>query len=132
LGRRDSDDEKWLEVKEAVRKRDGGKCRLLKVISAKEALILKKKAGYKINQIDSAHFLPVSERPDLCYEINNICLLNRYSHEMLDSFRDPITGAHISKEKTFEWWLRILATNKRQLQYLIDNQIISAEEAISL
>lgn len=132
MGRRDSSDEKWLEVKEVVRERDGGKCRLLKVISAKEALILKKKAGYKINQIDSAHFLPVSERPDLCYEINNICLLNRYSHEMLDSFRNPITGAHISKEETFEWWLRILATNKRQLQYLIDNQIISAEEAISL
>lgn len=130
MGRRDFDDEKWLEVKQIVRKRDKGKCRLLRVISAKDALILKKKAGCLLSRIDAAHFLPVSERPDLCYDPNNICSLNRYSHEMLDSFRNPITGAHISEAEVLEWWIRILSTNKQQLKYLLKQSIIPSEVVI--
>lgn len=132
MGRRDSNDEQWLVTKEVVHKRDKGKCRLFRVINAKEALILKKKAGYRITRIDAAHFLPVSERPDLCYDPNNICSLNRYSHEMLDSFRNPITGAHISKEEALEWWIRILSTNKQQLKYLLDQNIIPEGVVIDL
>lgn len=124
MGRRDSTDERWIETKDVVHKRDQGRCRLLRVISAREALILKKKAGAQLSKIDAAHFLPVSARPDLCYDPNNICSLNRYSHEMLDSYKDPITGGSISKEEVLEWWLRIIGTNKQQYRYLLEKQLI--------
>ncbi|HRS26402.1 MAG TPA: hypothetical protein P5140_07685 [Methanofastidiosum sp.] len=97
------------------------------ILTEKEILILRKRAGYKLNKLDVAHFLPVSERPDLCYDINNVCLLNRYSHEMLDSFRDPITGAHISRDETFEWWIRILSANKKQYMALFQAGLLDEE-----
>ena len=124
MGRRDSTDERWIETKDIVHKRDKGRCRLARIVSAREMLVLRKHAGSKLSRIDAAHFLPVSERPDLCYDPNNICSLNRYSHEMLDSFRDPVTGASISKEDVLDWWIRIIAANKQQYSYLVSKQLL--------
>ena len=99
MGRRDSSDERWLEVKERMHKRDGGHCRMFKIISAKEALVLKKKAGGLLQRVDAAHFRAVSELPSSCYDVDNLVSLNRYSHSCLDECRDPIYGGSISREE---------------------------------
>lgn len=107
MGRRGPDDERWIDVKDRLHKRDKGRCRILKIISAKDALILRRRAGSKIAKIDAAHIFPVSTHPWLVYELNDLVSLNRYSHEMLDSHRDPITGSSISAEEVAEWWEKI-------------------------
>lgn len=116
--RRDSNDLEWQKVKSDVSKRDNNMCRLIKVLTYKEALILKKNAGPFINKLDHAHFIPVSQDSSIMYDKNNICLLNRYSHSNLDSSRNPITGEYIDSSQVTDWWIRILKGNVNQYNYL--------------
>lgn len=116
--RRSSKDTKWQEVKREVYDRDKGVCRLCKVLTAKEFLTLKKNAGSMIKNLDPAHYKAVSHRPDLCYEPNNICMVNHYSHSMLDDNKSPIDGTYITLEEVEAWWIRILKGNPAQYEYL--------------
>ena len=103
--RRDSNDKQWQKAKELVLERDRGVCRLLRVLSIPEAMKLKKNAGGMfLNNIDPAHYRSVSERPDLCYDPNNIVCLNRYSHSNLDDFKDPLDGHSITSREVENWW----------------------------
>ena len=106
-GRRSADDQQWKNVKKLVARRDGEKCRLLRVISALDAGILCRNARQQLQTVDPAHIFPVSKNIRLTYEPANIVSLNRYSHEMLDTCRHPITGANITVEQVYEWWERI-------------------------
>jgi len=105
--RRDNKDLKWKKVKEAVRKRDKG-CRLCKILTVKEMLILKRKAGRLLNFLDCAHIFPVGKYPILVYEKKNIVLMNRFSHHLLDDYKNPLTGDLLTKEEHTEWWIRII------------------------
>lgn len=116
--RRSSKDTKWQEVKREVYDRDKGVCRLCKILTAKEFLTLKKNAGSMIKTLDPAHYKAVSHRPDLCYEPNNICMVNHYSHSMLDDNKSPIDGTYITLEEVDAWWIRILKGNPAQYEYL--------------
>lgn len=121
MGRRDSSDEKWARTKDRVRKRDKHKDRIFRCLSMKEALLLKKNAGKLVTRLDAAHIFPVSLYPELCYVDVNIVLLNRYSHSMLDDFRDPVTGGSISKEVVYEWWQRIAGEKQWKALMLMMN-----------
>ena len=112
--RRDSNDKEWTRVKKEVSDRDKGVDRIWKCLNLKEALILKKKGGVLLEKKDPAHIIAVSENESIMYEACNIVTLNRYSHEMLDSFRDPVDGHNITKKEAVNWWLRILGTDKKQ------------------
>ena len=127
-GIRGPNDQKWKDVKEVVFKRDNYQDRILKVITYKEYLLLKKNAGSLLNILDPAHYRAVSELPEEIYNPNNIIALNRFSHSNLDSFRDPIDGHNISKEEVNNWWIRILKGNKKQYQELVDKGLINERE----
>jgi len=122
--RRDSNDKQWREVKDKVYERDNNRCRLLKVLDIREALLLRKNAGPYLNQIDPAHYIAVSEHPSIMYDENNICCLNHYSHSNLDSGKSPIDGHSISHEEVKEWWKRILKGNTKQYNYLLTNNLL--------
>ena len=129
--RRDSNDKEWARVKKEVSKRDEGVDRILKCLNLKEALTLKKKGGVLLDKKDPAHIIAVSENETIMYEACNIVTLNRYSHEMLDSFRDPVDGHNITKKEAIKWWLRILGTDKRQYKEfmeLLESKNIKFEE----
>jgi hypothetical protein len=116
--RRDKDDTKWQELKLRVSRRDNKTCRLLRICSAREGLMLQKIAPpTMLNHLDHAHCFPVGKYPSLCYNDRNVVLLNRYSHHMLDDCCDPITGELITYEERQKWWERILGTET--YQYLL-------------
>ena len=105
--RRGSDDLRWVEVRGFIRARDVVD-RLPKILTVKEALLLQRLAPKPLLlRLDPAHIYPVSGFPALTYEVTNLILLNRYSHENLDNYKHPITGAPISKEEVYAWWERI-------------------------
>lgn len=106
-GRRSSGDAKWAAVKADVLKRDSGRCRLLRILSARDALLLKRNAGERLQKIDPAHIYPVSKNIPLTYNPANLISLNRYSHDMLDTSRHPVTGESISRDEVYDWWKRI-------------------------
>lgn len=130
--RRDSNDKEWTRVKKEVSDRDRGVDRIWKCLNLKEALVLKKKGGVLLEKKDPAHIIAVSENENIMYEACNIVTLNRYSHEMLDSFRDPVDGHNITKREAIQWWLRILGTDKKQyndfMELLKSKEIVFGEE----
>lgn len=126
--RRSSQDKEWQKVKSLVRERDNNRCRIIRCLTAQEVLILKKNAGYNLNIIDPAHYLSVSNRPDLCYDADNICCLNRYSHQNLDDFKSPIDGHNISEDEVNNWWIRILSTNYKQLNSLREKGLLKENQ----
>ena len=127
MSRRDSSDERWQEVKKEVRSRDKTD-RLLKVVTAKEYLKLKKIAAPALLQrLDAAHVFSVSSHPQMCYDADNIILLNRFSHENLDSCKDPITGERISPQERDDRWRRLIGSE--QYDILIEKARRSKELA---
>ena len=44
----------------------------------------------------------------MCYLDDNVILLNRKSHDWIDSGLSPITGKNISKEELEYFWIRII------------------------
>lgn len=120
--RRDKNDERWQAVKEEVRSRDQSKDRIYRVLTMKEALLLRKKAPRcLLEKLDAAHIWPVSIYPDLMYDKNNIVLLNRYSHENLDNMRDPVTGESLTYEERQAWWEKIAGAQWQKLLNRLDS-----------
>jgi len=132
--RRDSSDLKWQELKAKVRKRDLGKDRIMRVLSMKEALILQKNATpSQLQRLDVAHIFPVGAHPEMCYEISNVVLLDRYAHECIDNMKDPITGKIMTMEQNLAWWERICGPeqwralmnvkNRKELEENVSNKL---------
>ena len=110
--RRSNKDLEWVKVKNEVKKRDRSD-KLIQVISLKELLILKKYGDKKLLKVlDVSHVFPVSLYPHLVYDIDNLVLLNRWSHMNLDSMRCPLTGVPIDREKRDYWWKRLIGEKK--------------------
>lgn len=122
--RRGKDDTQWQEVKKKVRERDRNSDRFLRILTAKEAIRLKTTAPRVLLQkLDCAHYFSAGLYPELIYEIWNIVLLNRWSHDNLDNCRDPITGVAISFEERQAWWARILGEHQlSKILSILDNK----------
>lgn len=108
---RDNKDPKWAKLKERVNKRDKT-CRLAAKLSAKDYLVLQKKAGRYMFALDCAHVFSVGGFPHMLYEVKNVVLLNRYSHTLLDDYKHPIYGSPLTKEEHTEWWIKIVGKTR--------------------
>jgi len=97
----------WEDLRQKVRERDGH-CRLITVLSAREFLILQKNARAELTHCDPAHVFGKGAFPHMKYLVDNVILLNRYSHTMMDSCCDPINGKMISRETRNLWWERMI------------------------
>ena len=130
-GRRTSDDLEWKAVKETVMKRDRGVCRLVRVVTPGEMMVLRKNAGPYLQRLDPAHIFPVGVHADLCYLASNLVLLNHYSHSNLDNMLSPLDGRPISREERDKWWKRI-AGERQFAQLQKDITKTRENEAITL
>jgi len=102
-------DHDLIKVYSKVDQRDHFKCRLISVLSLKEYEELVSNSWKELlKQIDHAHYLRRLSYPHLKYDIDNIVLLNRYSHSMIDQLCNPINGKPITKEEHENWWKLIL------------------------
>lgn len=105
-------DDRWKEVREKVFSRDGGYCVLSKKLPPDLYKTLKENASFLYNTLDPAHVLSRASRPDLKYDEENIVVLNRYSHSMLDQFRHPIDGRQLTKDDVESWWRYIIGNER--------------------
>ena len=103
-----SEDKKLKEIYKKIDIRDENKCRLIHKLTAGELAIFKENAHGFDKIIDHAHIFGKGAYPHMKYLKENIVLLNRYSHTMLDSKRSPINGKSISNDKWVKWWIRIV------------------------
>lgn len=99
----------WTQIREQVLVRDNNECRLWKVLSEYEFNLAKSKGfDNKYYQRTPAHFIPRSRDKSLVCEIDNVYTIAIYFHTRLDIYCDPITGTYIGKEKTLDYWKRII------------------------
>lgn len=105
------EDTKLNEVYNQVDQRDG-KCVLTKKIDMYQNSTLKNNAQGFRNILDHAHVFGKGAYPHMKYMEDNIVLLNRYSHSMLDRRKNPITGVSISKEEHEQWWIFIIGKER--------------------
>lgn len=105
----------WDEVSDIVWKRDK-ECRLL------SKLKIDKFEDYKyfissnpyslIQKLDLAHIISRSASKNLYYDPDNIILLSRPAHSLLDSYHDPIYGKAITKDEREDWFRYIVGNEK--------------------
>jgi predicted nucleotidyltransferase len=102
--------------------RDRSRCRLMKVLSVKEVFLLQKMAPVsRLKKLDLAHVIPRGESKKLSLELDNVVMLNNYSHLLLDYLKHPITGHPITRDEQKEWWERIVGkTHYEKLKDLVD------------
>jgi hypothetical protein len=97
-------DLKWEECKKLVDSRDKRQCQFIRCLSITEFHQLKKLNN---RNIDRCHIFSRSSFPDLIYNPNNIITLQRFIHERIDAWKDPLSGENIDIEYHFYWWWRI-------------------------
>lgn len=104
-------DAQWNTVRKNVQFRDKS-CRLFALLD-QERIYMIKHVSYGLHSIlDPAHVFGKGAYPHMKYDEDNVVLLNRYSHSMLDSGKDPIHGKTISKEEQLEWWKEIVGDER--------------------
>jgi len=104
-------DEQAVSFREAVLKRDGNRCQLCKSLKTEEMRTLMDNAGILWKVIDVAHIKSRGSSPDKKWDLDNVVLLNRYSHSMLDQGKHPLRGTPISPAEKAEWWNRIIGAS---------------------
>lgn len=100
-------DNTWIETRKIVFDRDET-CRLISCLSQFERRELYTNSSGFHKVLDPAHVFGKGAFPHMKYDLDNVCVLNRYSHSMLDSGKHPLNGRMISKEEHEEWWIRII------------------------
>lgn len=106
--RRTSEDIEWQNVKEEVRKRDGGMCVLCRILTKAEYRQFLRSRPVYIDVIDPAHHESVSGHIEGTYDKDNIYSLCRAMHQRMDNFENPVTGKPMSVEEHDNWWDRII------------------------
>jgi hypothetical protein len=100
-----------------ARERDGG-CRLLKLLSVEENVEWQKNQNGFGGILDAAHVFGKSAFPWMRFDKKNVVVLNRFSHNCLDSGKSPISGKMITDSKRKEWWRKIAGDDWEYLNVL--------------
>lgn len=100
-----SSDEKWIYVRDYVRSRDVS-CRIWNILTKNErtAVMLEDSYSYLSKFLDSAHIIARSQNLKLKLDPNNLVLVNRYFHQLLDSYLSPFRKRITSSERIL--WFR--------------------------
>jgi hypothetical protein len=116
-------DKRWLLFKVRVWERDAGTwfgsskskkwknyCTFWRCLSHEERVLFQsnfKESLWLCRTLDVAHILPRSTHPQLTYEIDNVTLVNRLAHNLLDTYKCPLTSDKISEQDRYDWMVRI-------------------------
>lgn len=110
-------DEEMEELKSQMWQRDKSQCQMWIRLTKEEKLIV----GYSniiynsmYKQLDTAHIFEKSVYPKLKYCLNNVVLLSRYFHSLLDGYKHPITEYKITKEDRIKIFLKLLPDNRKE------------------
>lgn len=105
----------WEACKAEMQARDGKVCLVWLNASLAERKILKEKSGGQLSTVDAAHIFGKGAYPHMALVSLNICPLNRYSHEMLDNNRDPITGERIGRKGRAMWFATLVGVERYKI-----------------
>lgn len=106
-------DIEWNNVVAEVFARDVNRCRAQRVFRVAEWQEFKMHAPRTlIATLDPAHVIPASKAGHMVYDVDNVVVMNRWSHDNLDHNRSPVNGKNLTKEEVHQWWARIVGVEK--------------------
>jgi len=68
-----------------------------------------------LSALDCAHVFGKGAFPHMRYVMDNVVMLNRVSHNWLDTGKSPVNGKQISNEEKINWWKRIIGEERYKL-----------------
>lgn len=105
-------DEEWIALKSQLVQ----ECALIRALrNAGQIMTIReiyKNGKFLVKQLDGAHIISRQKAPFMKYDIDNVVMLNRYSHSMLDFMKNPIDGTPITKKEQDEWWKFIVGEER--------------------
>jgi len=104
----EKEDDQAVSFREQALKMYRYRCQLMQTLSTDEIHMLRDNAGGFMSVIDVAHIQSRGSTPEKKWDLDNVVLLNRYSHSMLDQGKHPLKGTPISPAEKAEWWKRIV------------------------
>ena len=121
------EDIRWNELKKSL-----PRCCQLMSRLAEEGLgvyrqIIVEESHGLYKTIDMAHVFPRGGYPHMKYLSENVVSLNRFSHNNLDSLRDPITGDPITESIREQWWRFIIGSETYDMLLKISRERVPLE-----
>ena len=105
-------DEEWINLKSKLIQ----ECALIRALRSANRIDeihkIYEHGKFLVKQLDGAHVISRQKAPFMKYDIDNVVMLNRYSHSMLDFLKSPIDGTPITKEEQDDWWKFILGEER--------------------
>jgi hypothetical protein len=112
VGKGTFEDPLWIEVSTTVHKRDKEQCRFLSKLKVDNpelyVYFIENNLSSLYTKLDLAHIIPRSDSKALYYEPENLILLNRVSHSLIDMYHDPVTGKPITKQQREDYFRYII------------------------
>lgn len=102
-------DKKWEKLREEF---DYSTCQLWRVLTKEEKNYILdnyKEELYMLSNKDAAHIKGRGSSIELKYDKDNVVIICRYFHTLLDTYRDPVTKKEITDEQRGFWFERIKA-----------------------
>lgn len=105
-------DEEWDRMKASLPNRCEFMDRLIATGNGEYIELIESLSNGLCKTIDMAHIFSRGGYPHMKYDIDNVVSINRYSHNNLDSMRDPISGDSIDKSVVEGWWRFIVGDER--------------------
>lgn len=105
-------DEEWIELKSHLVQ----ECALIRALRNAGRITdiheVYRNGKFLVKTLDGAHVISRQKAPFMKYDPDNVVMMNRYSHSMLDFLKNPIDGTPITQEEQDEWWKFILGEER--------------------
>lgn len=105
-------DEQWIELKSHLVQ----ECALIRALRNAGRITdihaIYQNGKFLVKTLDGAHIISRQKAPYMKYDPDNVVMMNRYSHSMLDFMKNPIDGSPITKEEQDEWWKFIIGEER--------------------
>ena len=105
-------DDEWIALKSQLVQ----ECALIRALRQAGRITeiheIYKNGKFLVKSLDGAHVISRQKAPFMKYDPENVVMLNRYSHSMLDFLKSPIDGTSITKEEQDAWWIFILGEDR--------------------
>ena len=107
----------WVEVREAVFKRDNYECQYLKYLRDNNMVLDYSKAQSLVggnDECDPAHVYSRATHPSLTNEVSNVISLSRVFHSRIDTYRSLLTNKPITKEERMSIFFSMMSEEQKE------------------
>jgi len=109
-------------IRDKCFERDHGYCQAMALFNGTEYAKFTELSNGLEAKLDAAHVFGKGAFPHMRYVPENVVMVNRVSHNWLDTCRSPVDGKQISVEEKNKWWKRIVGADRYEFLETISRE----------